>query len=99
MIRVNEDYVIEVDRYEYAVKIDKHRQGKNGEDVYETIGHYSSLENAIKGVLEAMNKKALGEGVHTLEEALAIIGENNERFAELLEKAVQYNEPENNRRN
>lgn len=89
MIRINEDYVIEADRYEYAVKVDKHKKDNKENDVYETVGHYSSLENAIKCVLEFMNKRALSEGVHTLEEAITIIKENNRQFTELFEKAME----------
>jgi uncharacterized protein with von Willebrand factor type A (vWA) domain len=58
-------------------------------DVYNTVGYYSNLEGAIKGVIEDMNARALKDGTHTLKEALEIVIENNKRFIELLEKALK----------
>lgn len=96
MIRVNENYIIDIDSYEYTVKRDLHRKKTakiNGETVevddFATVGHYSSLTSAVKGVIANMNRCKLRDGVHTLEEAIAIVLENNNKVAELLEKALE----------
>lgn len=96
MIRVNENYIIDIDSYEYTVKRDLHRKRTvkiKGEELevdnFSTVGHYSSLTSAVKGVIESMNKCMLRDKTHTLEEAVAIVMENNNRVSELLEKALE----------
>ena len=97
MIRVNEDYVIQVDSLNYTVMRDAHRKttrtDKAGEkvevDAYITVGYYSNFTGAIKGVINDMNTRTLSDGVHTLKEALDIVVENNNRFIELLNKALE----------
>ena len=89
MIRVNENYCIDVDEKCYTVKIDKHKEDKNGNPIFETVGYFSSLESAIKGVIISMNRKQLKEGVHSLVEALGIIHENNRKLCELLEQVTK----------
>lgn len=89
MIQVDKNYVIDVDRHCYTVKIDKHKEDKNGNPVFEVYGYYGSLENAIKGVIDAMNTAKLKRGTHTLEEALQIVQKNNDQFTKLLKKVVK----------
>lgn len=88
MIQVDKNYVIDVDRHCYTVKIDKHKVDKSGKPVFEVWGYYGNLENAIKGVIDAMNTAKLKRGTHTLEEALQIVQKNNDQFTKLLKKAV-----------
>ena len=95
VIRVNEDYVIDVNRYEYTVKCSKHTVDKKGEEVFETVGHYSTPEHAIKGVIGSMNKKQLSDGIHSLEQVVKIIVSNNAKFYDLLSKVVLNNENQN----
>jgi hypothetical protein len=98
MIRVNEDYIIEIDNLNYTVKRDHHKKTSRkdlltGEyveaDYYSNVGFYENLTSAVKGVIADMNKRRLRDGVHTLEEAVAIVLENNNKVAELLEKALE----------
>lgn len=98
MIQVNEDYVIQVDNLNYTVMRDAHRKttrtdratGETVEvDAYITVGYYSNLTGAIKGVINDMNTRKLSDGVHTLKEALDIVVENNNRFIELLNRALE----------
>ena len=88
MIRVNEDYVVDVDKLCYAAKIDKHKKDKKDNDIYEVVGYYGTLEEALKGIVKFMNRCKLSEGVHTLKEAIQIITESNEYLARLLEEKV-----------
>lgn len=98
MIRVDNDYFIEIDQYEYTVKRDTHKVAVKkdkitGEEtrtpLYHTVGHFGGLTGALKGVLKDMNAKELAEGVHTLEESVAIVMANNKKLSDLLERALE----------
>lgn len=98
MVRVDKDYIIEIDSLNYTVKRDLHRTtfaldrktGKEEEiSLFHTVGHFSDFTSAIKGVIHDKNSLALKKGVHTLEEAVAIVIENNKHISELLEKALE----------
>lgn len=89
MIRVNENYCIDVDEKCYTVKIDKHKTDKKGNPVYETVGYFSCLENAIRGVLVSMNKKQLKDGEHSLKEALKLMQESNRKVYDLLQEVTK----------
>lgn len=88
MIIVNEKYCIDVDKNCYTVKIDKHKTDKNGEKIYETVGYFTSLAGAIKGIINSINKSKFNEGTYTLEEAVKTVMESNEHFERLLEKVM-----------
>ena len=91
MIRVNDDYVIDVDSMCYTTKIDKHKTDKKGNPVYEVVGYYKVLDGAILAVVKSMNRKELSEGVYELKEALEIIQASNEQFETLLKEVVKGN--------
>ena len=91
MIRVNENYCIDVDDKCYTVKIDKHKVDKKGNPVYEIVGYFKNLENAIKGVIDSINKKKL-QSDYTLKEALTIIQESNRKFEELMKEVISIKE-------
>ena len=91
MIRVNDDYVIDVDSMCYTTKIDKHKADKKGNPVYEVVGYYKDLDGAILAVVKSMNRKELSEGVYELKEALEIIQASNEQFETLLKEVVKGN--------
>lgn len=98
MIIVNNDYVIEVDTLNYTAKRDCHRKtvrknpttGEEFEvDSYVTVGYFTTLAGALKGIIEDMNKRKLKEGVLELEEALSIVLKNNRDFSALLERVLE----------
>ena len=91
MIRVNDNYVIDVDSMCYTAKIDKHKTDKKGNPVYEVVGYYKDLDGAILAVVKSMNRKELSEGVYELKEALEIIQASNEQFETLLKEVVKGN--------
>ena len=91
MIRVNDDYVIDVDSMCYTTKIDKHKTDKKGNPVYEVVGYYKDLDGAILAVVKSMNRKELSDGVYELKEALEIIQASNEQFETLLKEVVKGN--------
>jgi len=96
MIRVNDDYIIEIDNYNFTAKRDLHqaRIKKDGstEDQFKTVGYYGDFSSAIRGIIRDMNIRELSDGVKTLEEALGIILKNNIRFEELLTKVLEVSE-------
>ena len=98
MVRVNEDYIIDIDSLNYTVKRDTHRKtvrknkttGLEEEvDLFVTVGYFGNLTEAIKGVIKDTNSRDLSVGVHTLEEALEIVVANNNRVSELLERVLE----------
>ena len=84
MIRVDNDYYIDVDEQCYTVKIDTHKTDKKGNEVYVIVGYYKNLQNAIKGVIDYQNKKKLKSENYDLKEALKMVLDNNTRFEKLL---------------
>lgn len=88
MIIVDKNYCIDVDKNCYTVKIDKHKKDKKGEKIYETVGYFTTLAGAIKGIINSMNKGKFNEGTYTLEEAIKVIVESNEHFEKLLKKVM-----------
>lgn len=91
MIRVNDNYVIDVDSMCYTAKIDKHKTDKKGNPVYEVVGYYKDLDGAVLAIVKSMNRSKLSEGVHDLKTALGIIQASNEQFEKLLREVVKDN--------
>ena len=89
MIRVDNDYYIDVDEQCYTVKIDTHKTDKKGNEVYVIVGYYKNLQNAIKGVIDYQNKKKLKSENYDLKEALKIVLDNNTRFEKLLKSVLE----------
>ena len=98
MIKLINDYIIDVSDYGYTVKIDLHKQSKQGKqeiDLYTVIGYYSSLTNAIKAACESMCKKELSKGTYTLTNAIDVIKRNTEVFSKLLRDNIPEVKEEN----
>lgn len=98
MIRVNDDYIIEVDSFNYTVKRDTHKKRvvrdkitlKETEiDLFTNVGYFNDLTGAIKGVIEDMNKRDLSRRTVTLLEAVEIVLNNNRQVSDLLERALE----------
>lgn len=97
MIKVTEDYLIDIDSRNYIAKRDTHKKIKLTDpttneskeiDHLKVLGFYNNLSGAIKGIVEDMNKRQLKKEAKTLEDAIMIIKRNNERFEELLNKVL-----------
>ena len=98
MIRVNDDYIIDVDPHNYIVKRDLHKvrvtlNDKTGEEtrspLYYTVGYFGDIPSAVRGIIRDMNKLGLSEGIHTLTEAVKIVQDNNKQFYDLLDRAFE----------
>ena len=89
MIRVNHNYVVDVDDMNFIAKEDKHKSNtdKNGitKNVYSLIGYYGTLEGALDGIRRDMIKKKLADDEVSLKEVIDIIKQANEEFKEMLE--------------
>ena len=92
MIRVNDDYVILVDEMNYAPARDRHRtvmsKGKE-RAVYDIIGYASTLERAVKMILDRTTTEILTNGEISLADAVKEIREINSQFEEMLGVAVR----------
>ena len=88
MIRVNEEYVILVDTLNYTPCRDTHRVDKKGNPVYKTVGYFPNLEAALRGIIRDMNAVALGEGTHSLQEALEVIQRSDRMLIDMLREVL-----------
>lgn len=86
MIRVNEDWIINVDALNYMPCKDLHRtkavKQKDGgfvdvDDYSNPIGYYSTLSSALKGIMQYEFRKAVEDVDIDIKDALKIIEEQN----------------------
>jgi hypothetical protein len=89
MIRVNDDYVIFVDQLNYTPCRDNHKTDKEGKPTYKTVGYYSSLEQALKGIIRDMNVRAFEADAYSLQEALEVIKQSNKIFTDMLKEVLE----------
>lgn len=93
MIRINDDWLIDVDQYNYIVKRDTHkmvkaRDGKAMVPGYTTMGYYGSLRKALEALGEEMVRDRLAGDSLSLAEALQTVRECKEKWDALVRKAV-----------
>lgn len=88
MIRINDDYVIDVDSLNYTVMRDYHKIDKDGKQILRAEGYYTTLEKALLAVREMLVKKSLGESEYTLESALTCVRTINNEFVDTFRKVV-----------
>jgi len=91
MIRVNDNYYITVDKYNYTACRDKHKTDKKGNSLYSVVGYYGSVEGALRGIIDDMNERAFAEGTYSLQEAIEVIQQSNKMFTDMLREAVKGN--------
>lgn len=84
MIKIDEIYSIDVDKYNYILIKDEKRLNKKGEMVFKTIGYYPSLESAISACAEQYERDAFSENELSLHEAIEYIRQTRDRFANIL---------------
>lgn len=93
MIRVNEDYIIEVDALNYIPKIDKHKvsKDKDGKEraVFDTIGYCSTLAGALCKIKEDMYKDCIAEKEISLYEALNELKRVNKEFENIFNRVLE----------
>lgn len=52
MIHIKDDYYIDSDAYQFILKQDMHRVDKEGKPVFDLIGYYATVEQALRGYLK-----------------------------------------------
>lgn len=73
MIRINDDWVINIDEYNYILARDLHKKNKHGVDTYKTEGYFSGVSEALTALADKMVKDELKMPVCTLNEAVSTI--------------------------
>lgn len=93
MIRINKDWIIDIDKYNYTLRRDMHTNRtvkKNGkeveENVYITVGHYSSLDKALENLGKEIIRYKLMSAEYDLKTAVEAISECREEWRRLVEE-------------
>lgn len=73
MIRINDDWVILIDPYNYILARDLHKKDKHGNDTFKNEGYYSGASEALTALVDKMVKDELKMPVYTLNEAVSAI--------------------------
>jgi hypothetical protein len=94
MIRVNEDWIIEVEPLCYTLKKDLHKtvNGKNGKTMvpaYKTIGYFSSPDKALNRLGEEIIRDKLSKPLRGLGEVAEAIREAREEWKELVRSVTE----------
>lgn len=90
MIRINNDYLIEADESNsYTLKLDKHKKNKKGEDVFVTLGFYTSLESAFKGAKGHMIHNSVMNNDYSLDEAIKVVRDTSNEFTIAFHKVTE----------
>ena len=89
MIRVNDDWVIDVDDHNYVLKKDLHRLEKSRDKktmvpAYKTVGYFSSPARALERLGEEIIREKLKGPEMCLHEAVVAIRECTEEWRELV---------------
>jgi hypothetical protein len=75
MVRIDDDYIVDIDAMGYTAKKNTHKKDKDGNTIYSAIGYYGSLVNAVKGIYEHKVTNKLSEGETPISEAIKILEE------------------------
>ena len=86
MIRINDDWIINVDRYQYTLAKDTHREKEKYR--YDAVGHYSTLTNALNALLMEMVKDKLKDGEIELCEAVRAINDCKAWWEQMTQEIV-----------
>lgn len=93
MIKLNDDYIIEIDGRNYTLKSKYEKKNiDDDEDTqfdFGTIGYYGNLKNAVKAAAEDKIRRKLSKGVHSLEDAVEIIDKAYREYEKAYNKATK----------
>lgn len=97
MVRINYDWVVDVDEYNYTLKKDLHKKTprKNTDgtvamvDSYKAYGYYSSLSDAVNALFRTMVASKLSDGEVDLNEAVRRIEECEREWREITEEILK----------
>ena len=96
MIRVNDDWVIDVDDHNYTLKKDLHKtvKVKNGKTMipaYKTVGYFSSPAKALDRLGEEIIRDRLSKPLNGLGEVADAIREARAEWRELVKTVTEEN--------
>lgn len=93
MIRVNEDWIIDVDNYNYILKKNLHKKVKQKNrkesimvDAFDTVGYYRTLSGAFEALGKEIIKDKLSTASCTLAEATGVLKECREEWKQLVDE-------------
>ena len=89
MIKLNHNFVVDSNKNNYILMLDKHKEDSNKKPVYETLGYYSTLEGAIYGAKSIFTRIRLGSEVFNLEQALEEIRKIHREWVDMLEEVMR----------
>ena len=87
MMHLIDNYYIDTTGYGVTLQMAT-RKDKNGEQLYKPIGYYSNIEQAIEACTNKRISNRIADGMHSLDEGLAIIRDERRVMQELLKKAM-----------
>ena len=88
MIRINDDFVIIVDAYNYTLSKDTHSLSKEGKPIYKSISHHRDVTGALNAFRREYVRKGLQNGCMTLETAYKRIVQSDKEACETIERAT-----------
>lgn len=88
MIKLDNDYMIDVDSYNYTLIRDKHKKDNKGKSLTAAVGYYGNLSGCLKRYAELIAINQLQNGDFSLEEAIKIIDESNNKLIDMLNKRL-----------
>lgn len=99
MIIINDDWLVDVDDYNYTLKRDTHRivqrKQRDGsvtsDKVYTTKGHFSSLDKALERLGSEMIRDKLKDADIDLNTAVNTIRECRNEWNQITEKILENN--------
>ena len=92
MIKINDEYFIKSELYDFALLRDLHTTNKKGVPIYSTLGYYGTITACLEAALKDAKKARLRKGeTISLAEAIDIIRECDQEFADILKKTLKNN--------
>lgn len=91
MIKLFDNWVIDVDSTSYTLKRIVSGKSKKGEPIErdDIKGYYSTLEGALKALGKEIVKDELKDGLYTLTDALDIVVEARKKVEKLIEDSAR----------
>lgn len=89
MIKLDDDYMIDVDSYNFTLIKDKGKiNKKTGKPITIAVGYYGNLQGCLKRYAELTAISKLQEHDVTLPEAIKIITESNDKLIAMLNQKL-----------
>lgn len=88
MIRINDDYVVIVDQYNYTLSRDLHKTDKDGQPTYRRVSYHTDLSGALKAFRREYVRLRLKDGCMSLSQAVNTILASNAKVAQIIEDSV-----------